>query len=177
MNSNFSSSQSAKFFVELKFESFPYIFDWSQKAKRLIFLNLLSILARSEAGRFLIERGAPVGVYDDSGTPCLSLMIEKMPHIAMEAVEQFHNIDRAFRKHYFYLSHLEKDNKYLDDKEPGTNREKREKKERDKEQKRMMKEKGMKKVKKEKTFAKVPIEVTLSFAALILLDIYLFHCL
>lgn len=118
------------------------------------------ILARSEAARFLIERGAPVGVYDDSGTPCLSLMIEKMPHIALEAVEQFHNIDRAFRKHYFYLSFLEKDIKYLPAPEPATSREKREKREREKEQKRMMKEKGIKKGKKEKTFAKVPIEVS-----------------
>ena len=98
-------------------------------------------------------------MYDDSGTPCLSLMIEKMPHIAIEAVEQFHNIDRAFRKHYFYLSFLEKDTKYLPDPEPSTKREKREKKEREKEEKRRMKEKGMKKPKREKTFAKVPIEV------------------
>ncbi|XP_065055381.1 transient receptor potential cation channel subfamily A member 1-like isoform X4 [Rhopilema esculentum] len=119
--------------------------------------------ARSEAARFLIEHGAPVGVYDDSGTPCLSLMIEKMPHIAIEAVEQFHNIDRAFRKHFFYLNYLEKDYKYLDDPEPKTNREKREKKEKEKEEKRIMKEKGMKKPKKEKTFAKVPIEVILQY--------------
>ncbi len=121
--------------------------------------NFNSFLARSEAARFLIEHGAPVGVYDDSGTPCLSLMIEKMPHIAIEAVEQFHYVDRAFRKHYFYLSYLEKDPKYLAEPRPKSNREIREKKEREKEAKRILKEKGMKKPKKEKTYAKVPIEV------------------
>ena len=98
-------------------------------------------------------------------------MIEKMPHIAIEAVEQFHNIDRAFRKHYFYLSHLEKDTKYLHDPEPATKREKREKKEREKEDKRIMKEKGMKKPKKEKTFAKMPIEVNYPFSSFTLFDI------
>ena len=131
---------------------------------KLISLRVNFLLtARPEAARFLIERGAPVGVYDDSGTPCLSLMIEKMPNIAIEAVEQFHNIDRAFRKHYFYLNYLEKDSKYLKEQEPTSKREKREKKEKEKEKKRMMKEKGIKKPKKEKTFAKVPIEVKTFF--------------
>ena len=88
-------------------------------------------------------------------------MIEKMPHIAMDAVEQFHNIDRAFRKHYFYLSFLEKDPKFLPPEEPKSKRERRELKEREKEKKRIMKEKGLKKQRKEKTFAKTPVEVIL----------------
>ena len=86
-------------------------------------------------------------------------MIEKMPNIALEAVEQFHSIDRAFRKHYFYLSYLEKDSKYLGDLEPAKKREKQEKKERQKEYKKEMKEKGIKIPKTKKTFAKLPIEV------------------
>ena len=52
-----------------------------------------------------------------------------MPQIAMEAVEQFHLLDRAFRKHYYYLSYLERDPQFLS--EP----------------------------KKEKTYAKTPLEV------------------
>ena len=87
-------------------------------------------------------------------------MIEKMPHIAIEAVEQFHYIDRAFRKHYFYLSYLEKDSRFLKDPEPSSKRERREKKERKKENKKIMKEKGMKIPKQKKTFAKIPIEVS-----------------
>ena len=86
-------------------------------------------------------------------------MIEKMSHVAIEAIEQFHSIDRAFRKHYFYLNYLEKDSKFLEEPDPPSKREKREKKEREKEDKRIMKEKGMKVPKPLKTFAKIPIEV------------------
>lgn len=125
-----------------------------------MFVNLISLLARAEAARFLIEQGAPAGVYDSSGTPCLSLMIEKMPQIAIEAVEQFHLLDRAFRKHYYYLSYLEPDPKFLGEEIPDSKREKKEMKERQKEEKRLMKEAGKKNYKKEKTYAKTPLEVS-----------------
>ena len=94
-------------------------------------------------------------------------MIEKMPNIAIEAVEQFHIIDRAFRKHYFYLSYLERDSKYLEDPEPVKKREKQEKKQRQNEYKKEMKEKGMKMPMPKKTFAKLPIEVNLTIVDLI----------
>ena len=35
-------------------------------------------------------------------------MVEKMPGIAIEALEQFHSMDRALRKKYYYLNYLEK---------------------------------------------------------------------
>lgn len=89
-------------------------------------------------------------------------MIEKMPHVAIEAVEQFHLLDRAFRKHYYYLSYLEPDPLFLAPPIPDSKRERREQKERQKEEKKLMKEKG-KKVKKEKTYAKTPLEVFHSF--------------
>ncbi|XP_065055117.1 uncharacterized protein LOC135683708 [Rhopilema esculentum] len=65
--------------------------------------------AREEATRYLIERGAPAGVFDESGLSAVSLLIEKMPKVAKDALEQFVNIDRAFRKEYYYLGHLEHD--------------------------------------------------------------------
>ena len=34
-------------------------------------------IARADATQYLIEQGAPAGVYDSSGTACLGLMIEK----------------------------------------------------------------------------------------------------
>ena len=34
-------------------------------------------------------------------------MVEKMPHIAVEALNQFRVTDRAFRKDYFYLNYME----------------------------------------------------------------------
>jgi len=107
----------------------------------------------------LIEQGAPAGVYDSSGTSCLALMIEKMPHVAIEAAEQFHLLDRAFRKHYYYLSFLEPDPNFLLPPIPTSKRERREQKENQKEEKRLMKEQGKKVKKKAKTYAKTPLEV------------------
>ena len=66
------------------------------------------LLGRTEAARFLLEAGSPAAVYDDMGNSCLSLMVEKMPGIAIEALEQFHSMDRALRKKYYYLNYLEK---------------------------------------------------------------------
>eukprot|EP00111_Clytia_hemisphaerica_P008770 TCONS_00025648-protein len=119
--------------------------------------------ARAEAARFLIEQGAPAGVYDSSGTSCLALMIEKMPHVAIEAAEQFHLLDRAFRKHYYYLSYIEPDPLFLLPPIPTSKRERREQKENQKEEKRLMKEQGKKAKKREKTYAKTPLEVIVQF--------------
>ena len=64
-------------------------------------------LDRSETAKYLIEQGVPVGVCDSSGLPALTLMIQKMPLVAKEALGQFHSTDRANRKQYFYLNYLE----------------------------------------------------------------------
>ena len=66
-------------------------------------------IAREEAARYLIERGAPAGVFDESGLSAVALLIEKLPKVAKDALEQFVVIDRAFRKEYYYLSYLEND--------------------------------------------------------------------
>ena len=42
-------------------------------------------------------------------------MIQKMPLVAREALQQFHSTDRANRKQYFYLN-------YLETKKPGEER-------------------------------------------------------
>ena len=83
----------------------------------IIFLSikLISLLdfclctAREEAARYLIERGAPAGVFDESGLSAVALLIEKLPKVGKDALEQFVVIDRAFRKEYYYLSYLEND--------------------------------------------------------------------
>ena len=64
---------------------------------------------RSEACLYLLEQGAPAGVYDDGGTALLTLMAEKMPHVAKTALGQYHLVDQALRKQYFYLNYLEQD--------------------------------------------------------------------
>ena len=56
----------------------------------------------------LLEAGAPAAVYDDEGISCLTLMVEKMPMIALDALDQFYSEDRALRKKFYYLNYLEK---------------------------------------------------------------------
>jgi len=86
-------------------------------------------------------------------------MIEKMPQIAIEAVEQFHLLDLAFRKHYYYLSYLEPDPNFIVDYIPESKRERREQVERKKAEKRLLKDSGQRMSKKEKSYAKTPLEV------------------
>ena len=129
-----------------------------KKGKKLL---LLTFIARADTARFLIEQGAPCGLYDSSGTTCLSLMIEKMPHVAMEAMEQFHIIDRAFRKHFFYLSYLEPDPKFLPEELPEEKSQLRNFQKRKREEKKERKETGQKNLKKLKSYAKTPLEVSL----------------
>eukprot|EP00795_Rhopilema_esculentum_P015771 gene15771-7069_t len=62
---------------------------------------------RSEACRLLMEKGAPVGIYNDVGISALSIMVEKMPDVAKLALEQFQQIDNAIRRKYYYLNYLE----------------------------------------------------------------------
>ena len=61
-----------------------------------------------EAARMLLEAGAPAAVYNDEGISCLTLMVEKMPLVALDALDQFFSEDRALRKKFYYLNYLEK---------------------------------------------------------------------
>ena len=66
-------------------------------------------LAREEAARYLVDYGVPVGTFDDTGMSTIAHMVEKMPHIAVDALDQFFVDDTAFRKSYFFLNYLEYD--------------------------------------------------------------------
>ena len=46
-------------------------------------------------------------MFDDTGMSTVGLMVEKMPHIAVEGLNQFYSVDVAFRKGTFYLNYLE----------------------------------------------------------------------
>ncbi|XP_065663977.1 transient receptor potential channel pyrexia isoform X2 [Hydra vulgaris] len=72
-------------------------------------LHVAAELDRSETAKFLVKVGANVSAYDSSGLSTLYLMIEKMPHVAQKALNQYHQTDRANRKQYFYLNLLEAD--------------------------------------------------------------------
>ena len=62
-----------------------------------------------EVVKFLMKLGAPTGVYDSFGNSVMFMMIEKMPHLAYEGLNQFFVEDNAMRRRYYYLDHLEFD--------------------------------------------------------------------
>ena len=63
---------------------------------------------RSKAAKLLIAEGAPAGVYDDLGNSALSLLIEKIPEVALSAMDQFHSVDTINRKEFYFLNYLER---------------------------------------------------------------------
>ncbi|XP_066918568.1 transient receptor potential channel pyrexia-like [Clytia hemisphaerica] len=69
-------------------------------------LQLAAELDRSTTAELLLDEGAPAGVYDDSKLATLTLMIEKMPSVALKALDQFYTVSRANRKQYCYLNYL-----------------------------------------------------------------------
>ena len=64
-------------------------------------------LDRSETAKLLVSLDVRAGVCDENGITAMSLMVAKMPPVAKEALDQFHSLDRANRKQYYYLNHLE----------------------------------------------------------------------
>eukprot|EP00111_Clytia_hemisphaerica_P011884 TCONS_00034914-protein len=72
-------------------------------------LFIAAEMAREEAARYLVDYGVPVGTFDDTGMSTIAHMVEKMPHIAVDALDQFMVDDTAFRKSFFYLNYMEYD--------------------------------------------------------------------
>ncbi|XP_013392770.1 uncharacterized protein LOC106160659 isoform X2 [Lingula anatina] len=83
-------------------------------------LMLAAQLDRSETARTLMEMGAPAGVTDCYGEGAVAWMITKMAPVAKVALDQFHVKDRANRKQYYYLKHLEPRKPDHDVKDTGT---------------------------------------------------------
>ena len=60
-----------------------------------------------KAAKLLVTEGAPAGVYDDVGNSAISLLIEKIPEVALLALDQLHTTDYINRREYYFLNHLE----------------------------------------------------------------------
>ncbi|XP_035826485.1 uncharacterized protein LOC101851051 isoform X3 [Aplysia californica] len=72
-------------------------------------IHVAAELDRSETARILLELNAPVWIPDNEGIRAITWMINKMPPVANEALNQFHLTDRPNRKQYFYLNFLVRD--------------------------------------------------------------------
>ena len=81
----------------------------------------------------------------------------------MKNATSCHLLDRAFQKHYYYLSYLEPDPKFFAESIRSSKRERIEQRERQKEEKRLTKEQGNGEEKKQKTYAKTPLEVIVQY--------------
>jgi hypothetical protein len=62
---------------------------------------------RSNAAKLLIKEGAPAGVCDNMGNSALCLLIERIPEVALKAMDQFHSVDTINRKEFYFLNYLE----------------------------------------------------------------------
>ena len=62
---------------------------------------------RFKAAKLLVTEGAPAGVYDNLGNSALSLLIEKVPEVALIALDQFHTTDYINRRDFYFLNYLE----------------------------------------------------------------------
>ncbi|XP_028398325.1 transient receptor potential cation channel subfamily A member 1-like [Dendronephthya gigantea] len=60
-----------------------------------------------KAAKLLVSEGAPAGVYDHMGNSALSLLIEKIPEVALIALDQFHTVDYINRREFYFLNYLE----------------------------------------------------------------------
>jgi hypothetical protein len=60
-----------------------------------------------KAAKLLVTEGAPAGVYDNLGNSALSLLIEKIPEVALIALDQLHTTDNINRREFYFLNYLE----------------------------------------------------------------------
>ena len=60
-----------------------------------------------KAAKLLVTAGAPAGVYDNHGNSALSLLIEKIPEVALMALNQLRTTDYINRREYYFLNYLE----------------------------------------------------------------------
>lgn len=71
------------------------------------FFQVAAELNCAKSATFLIIAGASAAVCDSQGNSVISLLIERLPSVALKALDQFHLKDRINRKQFFYLNCLE----------------------------------------------------------------------
>ncbi|XP_028395796.1 transient receptor potential cation channel subfamily V member 3-like [Dendronephthya gigantea] len=90
----------------------------SRDSKNRTPLQVAAEMNRAKSAKLLVQHGAPAGVHDNMGNSALSLLIEKLPDVAIEALDQFHSVSSINRKEFFFLNYLE-GNRLQDPKSPA----------------------------------------------------------
>ena len=57
--------------------------------------------------KFLLKLGAPAGVYDTNGCSAVQMMVETMPQMAYQSLNQFCVDENTMRRRHYYLDQLE----------------------------------------------------------------------
>ena len=60
-----------------------------------------------KAAKLLVTEGAPASVYDKLGNSALLLLIEKIPEVALMALDQLRTTNVIQRRDYYFLNYLE----------------------------------------------------------------------
>ena len=64
-------------------------------------------IGSTETAQFLLDIGAPAGIYDSEGNSAITYLLEKMPHVAYRALHQFVVSNRSLKQSDMYLMYLE----------------------------------------------------------------------
>lgn len=64
-------------------------------------------IGSTETAQFLLDIGAPAGIYDSEGNSAIGYLLEKMPHVAYRALHQFVVTNMSLKQSDMYLKHLE----------------------------------------------------------------------
>ncbi|XP_046860869.1 transient receptor potential channel pyrexia-like isoform X4 [Xenia sp. Carnegie-2017] len=70
-------------------------------------LQVAAEMNRAKSSKLLVQRGAPACVHDNKGLSALSFLIEKLPDVAIVALNQFYSTCIINRKEFFFLNYLE----------------------------------------------------------------------
>lgn len=62
---------------------------------------------RGKAADVLLEEGAASCLLDSSGNTALTVLIDRLPNLALEALNQLHSTDVITMKEYYYIQFLE----------------------------------------------------------------------
>ncbi len=62
---------------------------------------------RANTALLLINEGASATIYDTEGNSAMTILTDKMPDVAVQAMDQLYSTDNVNRKEFFSLNHLE----------------------------------------------------------------------
>lgn len=90
------------------------------KVKYFLFFKIAAEWSRDKTAKELIDEGAASCLLDSSGNSALSVLIDRLPHLALDALNQLHTTDIITLKESYYLNFLEASRMSLETKKART---------------------------------------------------------